>query len=81
MAKTMLEMTKLLHCTGKVVVGDSGFCVRNGVIALYQKEVFFQAHVKKCGLLPRGVPGNHIDGHLAKAPLGYCKMLIQQFEI
>ncbi len=28
---TMLEMTKPIHGKGKVVVGDSGFCVREGV--------------------------------------------------
>ncbi len=27
MAKTMVEMTKSIHGQGKVVIGDSGFCV------------------------------------------------------
>jgi hypothetical protein len=39
--KTMLEMTKPLHSTGKVVVADSGLCVRDGVIACHKKGVNF----------------------------------------
>ena len=78
--KTMMEMTKPLHGTGKVVVGDSGFCVREGVIALHKKGVHFQAYVKKRSHWPKGVPGDHIDGHLKEAPLGYCETLVQQFD-
>ncbi len=47
MTKTMLEMTKPLHGTGKVVVADSSFCVRDGVIACHKKGVNFQACIKK----------------------------------
>jgi len=37
-AKTMVdEMTKPLHGTGKVVVGDAGFSVCNGIIACHKK--------------------------------------------
>ncbi len=45
--KTMMEMTKPLHGTGEVVVGDSGFCVHEGDIELNKKGVYFQAYVKK----------------------------------
>ncbi len=48
-ATTMLEMTKPIHGKGKVVVGDSGFCVREGVIERHKCGVWFQAYVKKRG--------------------------------
>jgi hypothetical protein len=60
-AKTMMTMTKPIHGQGKVVVGDSGFCVRDGVIACHRAGVFFQAYVKKRKAWPRGVPGDEID--------------------
>ena len=47
-AKMMMEMTKPLHGTGKAVIGNSRFCVCNGVITLHKKGVFFQAYAKKC---------------------------------
>jgi hypothetical protein len=80
MTKMMLEMTKPLYGTGKVVVADSGFCVRDGVIACHNKGVYVQAYVKKRGHWPKGVPGDHIDNHLSKAPLGYCGTLVQQVD-
>jgi hypothetical protein len=45
---TMLELTKLIHGKGKVVVGGSGFCVREGVVECLKVGVWFQAYVKKC---------------------------------
>ncbi len=30
----LLDMTKPIHCTGKVVMGTRGFCVAMGVMAL-----------------------------------------------
>ncbi len=32
----LLEMTEPIHGTGKVVTGDSGFCVTQGVLALHE---------------------------------------------
>jgi hypothetical protein len=69
---TMLELTKLIHGKGKVVVGDSGFCVWEGVIECHKRGVWFQAYVKKCGNWPRGVPGAVIDGYFDDMPLGHC---------
>ncbi len=37
---TLLAMTEPIHCTGKVVTGDSGFCVTKGVLALHDAGVF-----------------------------------------
>jgi hypothetical protein len=67
-AKTMVEMTKPIHSQGKVVIGDSGFCVQDRVVACHQRGVFFQAYVKKQSHWPKGVP---------KALLGYCETLVQ----
>ena len=79
-AKTMMEMTMPLHGTEKVVIGDSGFCVCDGVIALHKEGVFFQAYLKKRSHWPRGVLGDHIDGCLAEASLGHCETLVQQHD-
>lgn len=79
-ARTMMEMTKPLHGTGKVVVGDASFSVRDGIIACHKKGVNFQAYAKKRGHWPKGVPGDHIDEHFREAPLGHCESLVQMFD-
>lgn len=71
-------MTKPLYGTGKVVVADSGFCVRDGVVACHNKGVYVQAYVKKRSHWPKGVPGDDIDDHLREAPLGSCQTLVQE---
>jgi hypothetical protein len=58
---TTLEMMKPIHGKGKVVVGDSGFCVREGVVECHKRGVRFQAYVKKWGNWLQGVPGAAID--------------------
>ncbi len=61
-AALMLEMTKPIHNTGKVVTMDSGFCVTVGILALHDAGVFGQALIKKRGRFwPKHVPGNQID--------------------
>jgi hypothetical protein len=77
MAKTIVEMMKLIHGQGKVVIGDSGFCIQDGVVTCHQRGVFFQAYVKKQSHWPKGVPEVHINSHFGKAPLGYCETLVQ----
>lgn len=42
---TMLELTQPIHGKGKVVVGDSGFCVREGVNECHKRGEC-QAYVK-----------------------------------
>ena len=75
----MLEMTKPLYGTGKVVVADSGFCVRDGVVACHNKGVHVQAYVKKRGHWPKGVPGDHIDNHLCEAPSDGARRLSRRW--
>ncbi len=58
-ATLMLEMTKPIHNTGKVVTMDSGFCATAGILALHDAGVFGQALIKKRGRFwPKHVPGN-----------------------
>ncbi|KAL3773990.1 hypothetical protein ACHAWO_004625 [Cyclotella atomus] len=45
-AKLMLEMTKPIHGTGKVISMDSGFCVTAGILAMRDAGVYWQALIK-----------------------------------
>jgi hypothetical protein len=49
MMMTMLEMLKPIHGKGEVVVGDSGFCVWEGLIECHKRGIWFQAYVTKPG--------------------------------
>jgi hypothetical protein len=80
MTKTMLEMMKPLHGTGKFVVVGSGFCVCDGVIACHKKGVNFQVYIKKHQHWPKGVPGDHINEYLRGALLSNFKTLVQEFD-
>ncbi len=40
MVELVLDMTEPLHRTGKVVTGDSGFCMAEGMMALHEKGVY-----------------------------------------
>ena len=50
-----MNMTEPLHHTGKVVSGDSGFCVAQGVTALHQHEVHGQFLIKMRRYWPKHV--------------------------
>lgn len=74
----MLEMTKPIHNTGRIVTMDSGFCVTEGIMALGEFGVYGQALIKKRGRYwPKGVPGDHIEEHFEGKELGYAESLIQ----
>jgi hypothetical protein len=72
----MLEMTKPIHGKGKVVVGDSGFCVREGVVECHKLGVWFQIYIKKKRNWPRGMPGVVIDLKFDDYELGHCETLV-----
>ena len=57
----MLEMTKPVHHTGKVVSMDSGFYVLVGVISMHNIGVYGQSQIKKRRYWPKNVPGDAID--------------------
>ena len=60
-ATLMLEMTKPVHHTGKVISMDSGFCVSVGIIAMHNFGVYGQSLIKKRRYWPKKVPCEAID--------------------
>jgi hypothetical protein len=76
----LLDMTEPIHRTGKVVTGDSGFCVAEGVMALDAKGVYGQFLIKKRRYWPKHVPGDLIDGHMAGKPLGATESYVQDLD-
>ncbi len=69
-ADLLLEMMEPLHGSGKVVTGNSGFCVTKGVTVLHQKGVFFQSLIKKHWYWPAQVPSDQIDSFMMTKRLG-----------
>ena len=61
MVDLLLDMMEPIHCMGKVVTGNSRFCVTLGVTALHAHGVFGQYLIKKCRYWPRIVPGDQIN--------------------
>ena len=59
--KLLLDMMEPIHGTGKVVTGDSGFCMELGMTALNEKGVYGQFLIKKRRYWPKHVPGELID--------------------
>ena len=76
--RLMLEMTRPIHYSGKVVTMDSGFCVSAGILALHHRGVYGQALIKKRGRWwPKKVPGDQIDEYFMAEPLGKAMTLKQ----
>ena len=74
----VLDMTEPIHHTGKIVTGDSGFCVAVGVMALHQVGVHGQFLIKKRRYWPKHVPGDYIDSHMMEKPLGETELYVQE---
>ena len=72
-ATLMLEMTKPIHHTGKIVSMDSGFCVSVGIIAMHDYGVYGQSLIKKRRYWTNNVPGDAIDSCFANKELGSAK--------
>ena len=80
-AKLMLEMTKPIFNTGKVVTMDSGFCVTAGILAMHDNGVYGQALIKKRGRYwPRHVPGDQIEDYFSTKEIGDVDCLKQHIE-
>ena len=78
-AVLMLEMTRPIHHTGRVVTMDSGFCVTAGILALHDRGVYGQALIKKRGhYWPKMVPGFAIDEHFKEKVLGDTETFTQR---
>jgi hypothetical protein len=73
----LLDMTEPIHRTGKVVTGDSGFCVKAGVTALHAHGVFGQFLIKKRRYWPQKVPGDQIDEYMKGKALGVVELFVQ----
>jgi hypothetical protein len=73
----LLDMTEPIHQTGKVVTGDSGFCVTLGVMALHAHRVFGQFLIKKRRYWPQKVPGDQIDEYMKGKGLGVVESFVQ----
>jgi hypothetical protein len=78
--KLLLDMTAPIHRTGKVVTGDSGFCVTASVMALHDRGrgVYGQFHIKKMRYWSKHVPGELINAHMAGKALGETKTYVQE---
>ena len=76
----LLDMTEPIHGTGKIVTGDSSFCVAVGVTALQKHGVHGQFLIKKRKYWPRHVLGDYIDGYMGTKPLGHTERFVQVVE-
>ena len=72
-------MTEPIHGTRKVVTGDSGFCITQGVLDLHSIGGFGQFLIKKQRYWPKVVPGDYIDQHMSGKALGATEMFVQVF--
>ena len=77
MVTLLLDMTEPLHWMGKVITGDSGYCVTAGVIALHTHGVFGQLIIKKRRYWPQKVSGDQIDTLMLRKGLGDVESFIQ----
>ena len=75
----MLETTKPVHHTGKVVSMDSGFYASVGIIVMHNFGVYGQSLIKKRRYWPKNVPGEAIDSYFANKELGSAKTFRQGF--
>ena len=80
MIDLLLEMTEPIHHTGKVVMGNSSFCIAMGVMPLEQFGVHGQFLVKKWKYWPNHVSGDYIEECMATKPLGHTETFIQVIE-
>jgi len=76
----LLDMTEPINRTGKVVTGNSGFCVVMGVMALQKFGVHGQFLIKNRKFWPKHVLGDYIDGYMVTKPLGYTETFVQEME-
>jgi hypothetical protein len=76
----LLDMTEPIHRTGKVVTGDSGFCVADGIVALDKVGVYGQFLIKKRRYWPKGVPGDYLDEHMNAKSLGETETYVQEID-
>ena len=74
----LLDMMEPIHQTGKVVMGNSGFCIAEGMTVFDEKRGHGQFLIKKRRYWLKYVPGELIDGHMVGKHLGETKMYVQE---
>jgi hypothetical protein len=74
----LLDTTEPIHHTGKVVMGNSSFCVALGVAALHQQGVHGQFLIKKRRSWPKHVPGDFINQYMMAKPFGTTETFVQE---
>ena len=71
----MLWMCEPVFYRGKYVVVDSGFCFKNGIVALAANGVYAGALVKKHQYWPQIVPVDLVDQHYVDKVIGDVDIL------
>lgn len=72
----LLQVTRQIWSTGKVIILDSGFCVLKGIVELMKRGVFASALIKKRRYWPKDVPGEDIKREqLDDKAIGYTGRL------
>ena len=79
-AMLVLEITKPVNHTGKVVSMDSGFWVSVRIIAVHNFCVYGQYLIKKRRYWPNNVHGDAIDSYFTNKELGSAKTFRQVFD-
>jgi hypothetical protein len=67
----LLKLIELIHQMRKVVMGDSGLCVTQSMVALDKKGVYGQFLIKTRRCWPKYVPRELIDSHKARKHLQF----------
>ena len=76
----MLETTKPVHHTDKVISMDSGFCVSAGIIVMHNSGVYGQSLIKKIRYWPKNFSSDASDSYFANKELGSTKTFRQVFD-
>ena len=72
----LLDMMEPIHHTGKIVLGNSDFCIVIGVMALPRFGIHGQFLIMKWKYWTKNVPVNYIDGYMATKPLGHMETFV-----
>ena len=66
----LLQMTKNIWNTGRLIILDSGFCVLKGIVELQQHGLYASALIKKRHYWPKFIRGDEIKQHFLDKAVG-----------
>jgi hypothetical protein len=66
----LLQMTRHIWNTGRVVILDSGFCALSGIVELAKRGLHGGDLIKKRQYWPKGILGESIKAHFAEKQVG-----------